>query len=208
MKMYDGVLARAREMEQKRGIKYARTNGKLYKTLKVLYSIIGIWTFFMNLFFVLGFLLMYSNTDSMSKALNPVITVSVCTLGLIAGYVLNCVKLHIPSVILNILSSSFLIAVFAGLLQDTFGLWGYKVSFYWRHLVPILFIVIFSVFLTVIALREKYKTQKLYKKVTENLFDTYNISNDENISEEQWEEFLQNYNPLEKINKKQEADEG
>lgn len=208
MKMYDGVLARVREMEQKRGIKYARTNGKLYKTLKVLYSIIGIWTFFMNLFFVLGFLLMYSNTDSMSKALNPVITVSVCTLGLIAGYVLNCVKLHIPSVILNILSSSFLIAVFAGLLQDTFGLWGYKASFYWRHLAPILLIVIFSVFLTVIALREKYKTQKLYKKVTENLFDTYNISNDENISEEQWEEFLQNYNPLEKINKKQEADEG
>ncbi|MBQ6825963.1 MAG: hypothetical protein IJP34_04820 [Clostridia bacterium] len=208
MKMYDGVLARVREMEQKRGIKYARTNGKLYKTLKVLYSIIGIWTFFMNLFFVLGFLLMYSNTDSMSKALNPVITVSVCTLGLIAGYVLNCVKLHIPSVILNILSSSFLIAVFAGLLQDTFGLWGYKVSFYWRHLAPILLIVIFSVFLTVIALREKYKTQKLYKKVTENLFDTYNIGNEENISEEQWEEFLQNYNPLEKINKKQEADEG
>ena len=34
MNMYEGVLNRVRQIEEKNGIKYAKTDGKLFKTLK------------------------------------------------------------------------------------------------------------------------------------------------------------------------------
>ncbi len=101
MKMYEGVLARVREVEKKRGIKYATTDGGLYKTLKFFYTVAGIWMFLMNLFFILGFIVMYSGTENMSEALNSIITVSVCTLCIVAGYVLNCLKLYILSLVFS-----------------------------------------------------------------------------------------------------------
>jgi len=211
MKMYEGVLARVREIEKKRGIKYATTDGNLYKALRILYTVTAIWVFLMNLFFVLGFVIMYSGTDNMSEALNSIITVSACTLCIIAGYVLNCVKLHIPSLVLNVVPSCFLIPVFASFLKDSLGFLGFKASFYWRHGVPLVLLVLFIVWLSVIALRAKVKTEKQYKKVTENLFSIYNVNSEENVTAEQWEEFLQNYDPAQKNNvntEKQALNEG
>ena len=40
MKKYEGVLKRVREIEFKRGITYAKTDGKLYKGSKVLFILI------------------------------------------------------------------------------------------------------------------------------------------------------------------------
>ena len=57
--------------------------------------------------------------------------------------------------------------------------------------------ILLMVWMTVIAQRAKIKTDRMYKKVTENLFNMYKVTDDEseNISEEQWNDFLQNYNP-------------
>lgn len=199
MKMYDGVLARVREMEEKYGIKYARTNGTLFKTLKVLYIISGIWMLIMNLFFVLGFWLTYSGTEYMSDALNSIITVSVSSVLIIIGFIILRFKLYIPSIILNIVPAAFLLAVFGNFLKDDLGFLGFKTSFYLRHFAPITLLIIFIIWLTAIALKEKYMTEKQYKKVTENLFDAFNVNSEEDITEEHWEEFLQNYNPADKV---------
>lgn len=40
MKKFDGVLKRVRMLEEKNGISYAKPEGKLYKTLKVLYILV------------------------------------------------------------------------------------------------------------------------------------------------------------------------
>ena len=39
MKLQQNILNRVRQVEEKRGIVYAKTDGKLYKTLKVFYII-------------------------------------------------------------------------------------------------------------------------------------------------------------------------
>ena len=43
----------------------------------------------------------------------------------------------------------------------------------------------------------KILTNEMYKKVTENLFNEYkqSVGEDDNISEEDWEEILKNYQP-------------
>ena len=150
MKKYDGVLQRVRDVEKKNGIVYAKPDGKLYITLKVLYSIVGIWTFFMNLFYVLGFLLMYSGTDNMKTVANSLITVSFCTGVMILGYVLNCCKIYLAGGIASIAPAALLIPLFGNVLEDGLGFMGYKLSFYWRHLGPLAVMIILMIIMTVI----------------------------------------------------------
>lgn len=208
MKKYDGVLKRVRFLEKKNGISYAKTDGKLYTAMKVLYSIAGVWTFFMNLFFILGFLIQYSGTDNMSSALNYIITAGVCTVLMIAGYVLTCCKINLAGGIMSVVPEILLIFFFGNILTDSLGVLGFKLSFYWRHLAPLILMIICITIMTVIAVKEKVKTNRMYKKVCENLYNMYNVSiaNGDTITDEQWDEFLASYNPDEyqKQFKKQE----
>ena len=83
-------------------------------------------------------------------------------------------------------------------MKDTLGLFGFKYSFYWRHLAPLVLLVILTVILTAIAVRARVKTEKQYKKVTENLYKLYNVTvgnESDGITDEQWETFLQTYDP-------------
>ena len=151
----------------------------------------------MNLFYVLGFLLMYSGTDNMKTVANSIITVSVCTGIMILGYVLNCCKLYLAGGIVSIIPSIFLIPLFGNILEDGLGFMGYKISFYWRHLGPLVVMILFMIIMTVIAVRANIKLERQYKRVCENLFNMYNIDpqSGNELSEEQWDEFLKNYDP-------------
>lgn len=204
MKKYYGVLLRVREIEQKNGITYAKPDGRLYKVIKFLYSAAGVYTFVINLFFILGLLLVYSGTDNMTKVQASIITASACTAVMIVGYVLNCLRLYLAGGITSVVPTVLLIPFFGNILQDDFGFFGFKASFYWRHFIPLVLMIIFMVWLTVIAVRADIKTDRQYKRVTENLYNMYSISDDmhSELTDEQWEEFLTNYNPADYKNPK------
>ena len=197
MKKYDGVLQKVRLVEQKNGIKYAKPFGALYKGLKIGYTVAGVWAVFMNLMYILGFLLVYMGTENFSGVLNSVITVGVCTALIILGYVLNCCKLYLAGGIISVVPTVFLIPLFALSLADGLGFLGYKLSFYWRHFIPLVLMIVLMVWLTVLAVRARVKTERQYKRVTENLFNMYNVSDGDTsaMTAEQWDEFLKNYDP-------------
>ncbi len=208
MKKYEGVLKRVRILEEKNGIKYAKTDGKLYVALKVLYSIVGVWALLMNLFFILGFLLQYTGTDNMPSALNYILIVSVFTVLMIAGYVLSCCRIYLVGGIISVISEIALIPFFGSILTDSLGFLGFKLSFYWRHFVPLAIMLVLMIAMTVIAVRANLKTNSMYKKVCANLYSMYNIAvaNGEPVTDEQWEEFLSGFDPAQyrKQFKKQE----
>ncbi len=191
MKKYDGILKRVRELEQKRGIVYARTDGKLCIALKIIYLLIMIFAALMNIFYILGMLLI--NSQNMKSVSNSIITVGICTLALIAAIILNRLKLYSASAALTVIPSAFLIPLFAGLMENAAGFLDLNLSFYWRHFAPLTLSVILAVWIAVISLREKKKINIMYKKVEENLYNIYHTSANE-VSEEQWAEFLENYN--------------
>ena len=198
MKMQYNILQRVRQVEEKAGISYAKADGRLYNTLKVLYIILFAYTMAMNVFYLLGNFLVYFGNKNFASVKNSLITVMVASLALIAALVFARFKdkvwANVTCMVLNLLSSLFLVLTFARLLIDDLGFLGYKFSFYWRHSVPLLLIVIFSIWFCVIAIRATIKTQKQYKKVVENLYENYNLSSEnEQLSEEEWEEFLANY---------------
>ena len=79
---------------------------------------------------------------------------------------------------------------FGILLKDVIG---FEVSFYWRHLVPLCLLLLLSVALFIIAVRAIAKTQKIYKKIVENIYSSHSISAEEsNFTAEEWDEILKN----------------
>ncbi len=198
MKMYESVLTRVRTVEQKNGINYAKTDGILYKTLRVIYSVIFFYTVIINLLFIAGMFLVRYGTDNFKSVKNLLISVCVCTGVMLAGYVMSFFKFKLTAGIISVLPEILLIPLFGSAMKDTLGLFGFKYSFYWRHLAPLVLLVILNVILTVIAVRARVKTEKQYKKVTENLYKLYNVTvgnESDGITDEQWEIFLQTYDP-------------
>lgn len=198
MKMYESVLTRVRTVEQKNGINYAKTDGILYKTLRVIYSVIFFYTVIINLLFIAGMFLVRYGTDNFKSVKNLLISVCVCTGVMLAGYVMSFFKFKLTAGIISVLPEILLIPLFGSAMKDSLGLFGFKYSFYWRHLAPLVLLVILTVILTVIAVRARVKTEEQYKKVTENLYKLYNVTvgnETDGITDEQWEIFLQTYDP-------------
>ena len=53
MKMYEGVLKRVKQLEEKNGIKYSKTDGKLFTSFKVINVLAFIWTVIMNFLYII-----------------------------------------------------------------------------------------------------------------------------------------------------------
>ena len=187
MKMQESVLRRVRMVEEKHGITYAKTDGRLYKALRVSYTLLFIYTMGINLLFICGMLITRLGTDNFKGILNSLITVIVCTVLIIAGYVLSFTRFKLVSEIM-------LVVVFGSIMKDSLGVMGFKVSYFWRHFAPLLILVILMAVTTVIAVRARIKTEKQYKKVLDNLYALYSLNSDD-ISDEQWEAFLEEYDP-------------
>lgn len=194
MKMQENVLRRVRAVEEKNGIKYAKTDGKLYKTLRVFYAIVFAYTMVINLLYISGMALVYGGTENFKNVANSLIAVCVCTALIIAGFVLSFFRFKTAAGIISIVPEIFLIPVFGFALRDSLGFMGFKTSFFWRHLIPLVLLIVLIAATTVIAVRAKFKTKKQYKRVTDNLYKLYQ-QNENDISDEQWEEFLRNYDP-------------
>lgn len=194
MKMQESVLRRVRAVEEKNGIKYAKTDGRLYKTLRVLYIITFAYTMAINLLYIVGMALVYGGTDNFKNVVNSLISVCVCTAVIIAGFVLSFFRFKLAAGIISIVPEIFLIPVFGSVMRDDLGFMGFTVSFFRRHLVPLTLLVILMTATTVIAVRAKFKTEKQYKKVTDNLYKLYKASGTD-VTDEQWEEFLKAYDP-------------
>lgn len=194
MKMQESVLARVRMVEEKNGIRYAKTDGKLYKAMRIIYTLAFAYTMGINLIFIAGMFLLHFGTDNFPNVMNTLISVCVCTGLIIAGYVLSFFRFKLTAGILSVVPEVFLIVSFGAVMKDSLGFLGYMPSFYWRHFIPLAVMIITMSASVFIAVRARLKTQKQYKKVMDNLYRIYNENGGE-ITDGQWEEFLRDYDP-------------
>lgn len=195
MKMNESVLKRVRITEEKHGIKYAKTDGPLYRTLRVAYTVLFAYTLGINLLFILGMLLTHTGTESFNASLkNSLITVTAASGFIIGGYCLSFSRFKLVAGIVSALPEILLIAVFGRLMEDSLGFLGFTASFYWRHAAPLALLVLLISATTFIAVRARLKTEKQYKKVMDNLYSIYSVGAND-ITDEQWNEFLKDYDP-------------
>ncbi len=194
MKMYDGVLQRVRRLEEKNGIRYATCDGKLYLTARVFLIIAFAYGMAINLLYLLGMLITKSGDakDVYTYILTPV----VCSVALIAGFVLLLKKIHIAGGVLSVAASTVLALFFIPLMEGDIAN-TLQAKYYYRHLAPMSIIFIAAVVMTFIAIRADLKLKKTYNKVVENIYTLYkvNLAEGEDMPEDEWENFLESYEP-------------
>lgn len=204
-------MNRVDQIEEKYGIKYAKPTGKLFVGLRVFYTLAWIYTLGINLLCFAGYMLHLSinrqNIDVQSVH-NGLWLIGICTGLLIVGFVLMCTRLKWLGLGISIPPVPFLAVYFAQELKDDFGFMGLKAGYYWKHFAPLVLMFILLAWMLIIYVRYVYKKNAQYKRVTENLYNTYHSAIDDEtseISEEQWEHFLKNYDPRVRDYKKQFA---
>lgn len=203
MKMYDGVLARVRQVEEKAGIHYMDTSDMPYKVLKFFLILAIIFTVGVNLILIIGFGMdayeidhseymrdgksytLYEvweldgkdaaqlKSERMKQDMGIIINCSAVTVLIIAGAVLNKFKLYIVGGVACIAPAVYSIFYFKNILTDSNGMVGINAKYYWCHLTPLAIIILCILCMTVIAVRADFKLKSSYKKVTENLFKKY-----------------------------------
>ncbi len=184
MKIYEGVSAKVRMIEQKKGIVYIDTYSPVYKISKWLYILAFAFSFVINSIYILG-----ATWENL-----PYITPLICTAALIGGVVCLIKKWHIPSVILTLPSAVLLIFFFPHGLTYSAVL---NPKYYWAHLAPMLLLIITVLICFTVDLIATLKFKKTYNRVVENLYKEYQIGVDEEVPEDKWAQFLENYDPYE-----------
>lgn len=189
----ENVLARTRFKEIKEGVSYPKKDGKLYKACKWIYIIAFAYTMVINFLYACGMLLMWDTLKTDSKYY--FISVLALTAVLIGALILSRFNNNfIVSLVfggVNLLSSVALIFIFANLMPDDMVRFGLKISFYYRHLAPLIIIAVCAVIMASVVVSAYFKTKKAYNRVLEILYDEYNALEDTDKPE--WEAFISNY---------------
>ena len=195
MKKYESVLKRVDFIENKFGIYYAKTDGLLYKSLKFIFSLAFIYTLAINLIIISSQALSISEGDYTAKSQNLLIAVSIFTAVSLVGAILVWCKVNITGTAVSFFSAPFLLFIFGKELVDSVGIGPFKASFYWRHAIPLGIIIIFSFWMLIIAVRSNIKRNKRYKQILQNIYEEYKNENPDNLSHDEWEEFVEKYDP-------------
>lgn len=199
MKMQESILNRVYKMEEKYNIHYAKKDGKAYSYSRVLYFLFGAWAVFFALLVAVGFLMnrtfLQPGDVAYGQYTKWIVACFCISALLIAGIVFNALKMQVFTFVPTVFSGVYGIVFFAKVINpDPDGILGLPFKYYWAHFVPFLALVICSLVMFVIGVRQWAILRKEYKSVSARLYEEFTV-NAEDISDEQWQEFLNNYNP-------------
>lgn len=196
--MNETILAQVKRSEEKYNIRYAKKDGALYGGFRTAYLVSYIYAAVFAAFVILG---IWFNEEIFTN-LNTVYTIGAFLVLGLGGAVFGGFKNSLGTALCSIPVSVWAVICFGKLLIDPAGLLGLNGKFYWAHLLPILVMCVSAAVMLIIDLRARYILKKGYEKISERLYDEYS-AHAENLSEEEWEQFLNNYDPRPKKMKKE-----
>lgn len=198
MKKNANVLEYVEKYKYKYGISYAEEGGKLVNTLSVISYLVWIYAFFMTALFILSTSLMFGiGSADFNYMANSFITISICTFLMIVGAVLYLCRKKIIGCALTLVSQPFIVIAYSHITRNSAGIINF--SFYWRHAVPAAILFCLALWIMIVLIRADVKTTKLYNMLLDGLYKQYGKKDGEKLSEEEWQKFLNEYNPYKQV---------
>ncbi len=203
MKYIENISQRVKKAEERAAIIYAKEDGKLYKWIKALYSVSLSVAIIMSLLYIGGrasriFEVTALNLDVLSTAdiektkQSIFIIAAVCALWLIS-FIFIKLKKEIIAFILTLVPGIVSCATLINASQNTSQFnEGINTNFWLRHFIPFILAVFFIVWLLIIKIRAQHLFKTAYNNMVNSIYQQYGGNE---LSEEEWEEFLSNYDP-------------
>ncbi len=193
MKMHEEVLQKTYRYQEKNGIYYNKTSGKLYKRLSAFMCVPFLYLMAMNIFYLFSFGVFFHFDGPNPKAVSAFSIVSVCTLSIIIGFIMSFKKFKISGLVLQLFPLPVLLVTFGYYLKEPV-VFSFKASFYYRHFIPIVLLLIIQGIMLVIAVKQRLIIKRDYNRVYQGLYEQYSSQNPNEVSEEGWEDFLKSIN--------------
>ena len=194
MKKNANILECVEKYKYKYGISYAIDGGRLVSTLSVISYFVWIYTIFMTALFIIStsFMLSVGSAD-FNYIANSFSTICIGAAVMIAGAVLYLCKQKILGAAATIVAQPVMVMAYFHITRNSAGI--LNMSFYWRHAVPAVILFGLSLWIVIVLIRAKIKTNKLYDMLVEGLYKQYGKNDGETLTETEWDEFLTQYNP-------------
>lgn len=214
MKKNENILLRLHTKEARAGITRTDVDCVLGKICKLVYIISFIYAVAIKFLYSLSTYMQaksvvdrigFENLSALQKsqcneAKNSIILVAVMTLLLIAGLVTLIKRLYIPTLILNTLPCVLLSIHFAERMSGTIEQFGIFTTYSYYHLIPLTLLFVSALIYCIIGLIFTASENKAYTAFVDQLYEQYS-DKFENLSDEEWEAFLDEYDPKTKKKK-------
>ena len=205
MKKNKNILKRVEQYKYKRGISFADTDSASYKFMRVLATLSFAYLMFFNTMYILGQIFNFVTGQGERVNKNAFIAITISTAVIIIGYVLNCTRLRLYGSFTMILPAitNFIFFRHAfnpnassdGVLDTTNFILGMPPRFYVRHFIPVVLLLIAAIVMIIIDIRARVKNNRLYNHIMESLYVQYRSGDKADMSEEEWQEFINSYEP-------------
>lgn len=184
-------LKNIEKYEEKRGIKYKKSNGRFYKITLFIAFISYLWLMIMQLFYIFGRVL--NIIEGNEKIDNIFITVTVSYIVMVVAVIPYAFRLKLTAFAVDlagIIASALSFIKITG-VNDSFsmagstiseydeGIFGLKRIFYWRHGIPMAVVVICLILLSFIIIRERTMLKKEYDIITKNNYQPQILKDNE-----------------------------
>ena len=190
MKFTSSELEKIAHYENRRGIQYAKSGGKLYNVFLGIGFVSWIYMMIMSLLYILGTFL--SVSSGMTNFDNDFISVLSAFFVVFASMFFYVFKLKLIALFMNIASIPVMAIGFinktrisdsyssgSGVSEYDPGFLGLKKIFFWRHGIPMLIVFVVCLILAVIIIRERFILKKEFNKISENEYKSEILSQDE-----------------------------
>ncbi len=202
MNGYSGIIKRVEQYEKKCEIRYAKSNGGLFKALAVICAIFTAYMLFVNTIACISFLMRAGVVGEYNYfGKSEIIFMLVSNILPLICIILNFLKnnaVKSASLIVLLIQSTYVFIRFCFISNDGLSTFGFKAYFYWRHLLPFAIALLCCIWMLIIILRQEVRLRRRYRKILNDLYVAYkNKGIDKSIepSDELWEEFIENYDP-------------
>lgn len=199
MKKVQNIHERVIKSLKKHNVVYETSKGKKYKAAKTVYFLSAAVTAFMVLSYIFGQLIYYggslNNAEKMLRDFMPTAILFITTtLIFIAGIVFTALKKDLIGSILSVCPILVQLIAFIPEMKNVhLSRAGLHQNYWWRHFLPSVICIIAIVFCVYIVLKAKHIEDRAYKNM---VYKIYSQNKDASqMSEEEWEQFLSNYDP-------------
>ncbi len=214
------LLSMLRQKQDRLNIHYLTTNSTFYKAFHIAFYILFGICCAINLLSALSWWGSLSSTlavlenptsvqlSAIAEVKDGIRTVIIFGILLIAAPLFSKPRKSVLALITTVIPSLILIFTYAERLSKNLDAGNYS-FFVYLHLLPLGFLILVELILAFVELRQKYLDKKGMEELAGEIYEKYSAVA-ENISEEQWDELLKQYNPIPlnraaKIDKKQKA---
>lgn len=208
MKFNPNIAKKVELSLERHAVLYTKPTDKAYKVMLIIFNIAAALTTLMTLFYIISELIFYSSiTQYSAESLKHFMPLGIFYGAVVvlsaAGIVLMNLKKQVFSMALTVIPGAAAVIEFIRQMTGADMVAGLHGNFWIRHFFPFAVMTIAAIYLAYVRIKGDAIFSRAYKNMINRIYKEH--PDTAGLSEEEWESFLNNYDPRAEEEKRRAA---